>query len=492
MLAGLLVSLAIGHLRQRANSERDARTRTERQLRQTDRLQRLTAMLSRARTPFEAICSCLPELLHAVDAAAGAAYLVSDDGSECELWHVVGFAARPASSSHPLPASLAGAIRRRELVIAESPPAQDGDQFLHQGDVVVPLVDDGPAIGAVALRIQPAHTVTDDECEFLLSAGRHTAQALVRAKLYETAERARGEAEALRVQAAAELRESQKAEEALRVSVYAAPATQITQVHLRLTYQDRVRSGIGLPEFSDVEFRCYSQNGEDGVLLYIFSLLGTTNRRVVEICAGDGIECNAANLIINHGWQGLLLDGDADQIARGRAFYSTCRTTWPSPPALVDAWLTAENVDALVADKGFGGPIDLLSIDVDGNDYWIWKALQCVRPRVVVLEFNAACGPERSVTMSYQPDFRLDLAKPPYRCGASLPAFVKLAREKGYRLVGVQRLGFNAFFVRDGLEEKLLPERSARECYERTPRLSDWAPGSLDIILGGEQRWEDV
>ena len=274
--------------------------------------------------------------------------------------------------------------------------------------------------------------------------------------------------------------------------LYPSADAQITQVLLRLKYRDLARSGIGLPAFPDVEFRCYSQNGEDGILLYIFSLLGTTNRRVVEICAGDGIECNAANLIINHGWQGLLVDGDADQVARGLAYYSTCGTTWVGPPTFIHAWLTAENVDAVVASAGFGGPIDLLSIDVDGNDYWIWKALDCVSPRVVVLEFNGSCGPERSLTMSYQPDFRLDLTKPPYRCGASLPAFVKLAREKGYRLVGVQSLGFNAFFVRDGLEEKLLPERSARECYERTPRLSGWTQGSLDTILVGNQAWEDV
>jgi hypothetical protein len=268
--------------------------------------------------------------------------------------------------------------------------------------------------------------------------------------------------------------------------------TQVAQVLLRLHYQDLARRGGPLPEFSDVEFRCYSQNGEDGILLYLFSLIGTTNRRVVEICAGDGIECNAANLIINHGWQGLLVDGDSDQVARGRAFYSTCRTTWVSPPAFVETWLTAENVDDIVARSGFAGPIDLLSLDIDGNDYWMWRALDCISPRVVVVEFNGSCGPERSVSMSYQPDFRLDLSVLPYRCGASLPAFVKLARQKGYRLVGVQSLGFNAFFVQDGLEEQRLPERSPRECYERTPRLSGWTPGSLDTILSGQQIWEEI
>jgi hypothetical protein len=247
-----------------------------------------------------------------------------------------------------------------------------------------------------------------------------------------------------------------------------------------------------LPEFADVEFRCSSQNSEDGILLYIFSLLGTTNRRVVEICAGDGFECNAANLIINHGWQGLLFDGDADQIARGRSFYSTCRNTWPSPPTFVNAWVTAENIDSLITSQGIAGPVDLLSLDIDGNDYWIWKALTCITPRVVVLEFNGSCGPEQSLTIAYRPDFCLDLTRQPYACGASLPAFVKLARLKGYRLVGVQSLGINAFFIRAGLGEALLPERSVQECFARSERLSAWTPASLEAMLSGTQKWEHV
>ncbi len=269
-------------------------------------------------------------------------------------------------------------------------------------------------------------------------------------------------------------------------------ADQIAQVLLRLQYRDLARRATNLPEFPDVEFRCYSQNGEDGILLYIFSLLGTTNRRVVEICAGDGFECNAANLIINHGWQGLLFDGDADQVARGTAFYATCRNTWVSPPKFVSEWITAENVAALVASQGFGGPVDLLSLDVDGNDYWIWKALDFINPRVVVIEFNAQCGPESSITIAYHPDFRLDLTRLPYRCGASLSALVKLAASKGYRLVGVESRGINAFFVRQGLGEELLPSRSVRDCYQQTERLSAWQPATLDAMLSGTQVWQEI
>ncbi len=268
--------------------------------------------------------------------------------------------------------------------------------------------------------------------------------------------------------------------------------SQVGQLQLRLHYQSLVRQRCALPAFPEIEFRCFSQNGEDGILLYLFSVIGAVTRNVVEIGAGDGIECNAANLIVNHGWQGLLLDGDGEQVARGREFYATCRTTWVSPPTFVHAWVTAENINTLVMAQGTAGPVDLLSLDIDGNDYWLWKALDCIQPRVVVLEFNASCGPDRSVAMSYVPEYRLNLAALPYRCGASLPAFVKLGRAKGYRLVGVQSLGFNAFFVRNGTGEDLLPEVSPHECYRHTARLRNWNRAALDAILSGSERWEDV
>jgi hypothetical protein len=262
---------------------------------------------------------------------------------------------------------------------------------------------------------------------------------------------------------------------------------QLIQVLLRQQYKDLADRGRPLPDFADVEFRCHSQNGEDGILLYIFSLIGATNRKAVEICAGDGTECNLANLILNHGFSGLLFDGSAEQIERGRAFYAAHPNTHIVPPQLVAAWITAETINDEVATRGFAGDIDLLSLDIDGNDYWVWKALTVVRPRVVVLEFNASCGPEVAATMSYKADYRLDLSVTPYRCGASLSAFVKLGRTKGYRLVGKQRLGFNAFFVREDTDSQLLPEVAATQLFG----TGDWS-ASADAIMSGAEPWERV
>jgi hypothetical protein len=230
------------------------------------------------------------------------------------------------------------------------------------------------------------------------------------------------------------------------------------QILLSLKYQEMRRAGIPLPKLTDVEFRCYSQNGEDGILLYLFSLLGAANRRVVEICAGDGIECNAANLIINHHWEGLLIDSSNEQLAAGRRFYSQCKETVAKPPTLVLAWVTAENVNSILLQNGFQGPIDLLSLDLDGVDYWIWNALDCITPRVVIVEYVDALGPELALTVPYRPDFTSAVQNGvPFR-GASLAAFNKLARRRGYRYVGSQCLGFNAFFVQNGVGDDTLPE----------------------------------
>jgi hypothetical protein len=151
-----------------------------------------------------------------------------------------------------------------------------------------------------------------------------------------------------------------------------------TQILLVLKYRELLHSNSSLPTFGDVEFRAFSQNGEDGILLYIFSVIGSTNKKAVEICAGDGTECNTANLIINHGWTALLFDGKEENVERGKAFYAKNGDTLNWPPKFIHAWITAENVNELILENGFQGEIDLLSLDMDGVDYWIWKALHII------------------------------------------------------------------------------------------------------------------
>lgn len=266
--------------------------------------------------------------------------------------------------------------------------------------------------------------------------------------------------------------------------------SQAMQIGL-LTHYKSLAAQDGGYAFDDIGFKCHSQNSEDGILLYIFSLIGTTNKIAVEICAGAGIECNSANLVINHGWWALLFDGSAENIAAGAAFFQTNPRSFIRPPLLAEAWITRDNVNGLIRDNGVSGEIDLLTIDVDGNDYWIWDALDVISPRVVIVECQANnWGSGRAVTIPYQEDFVADFSAGGFTyCGASLPAFVKLGRRKGYRLVGVERYGFNAFFIRDDIKTPFLPEKSAAQCLEKVFRTFVQMPPSPAFL---NQPWVDV
>lgn len=237
-----------------------------------------------------------------------------------------------------------------------------------------------------------------------------------------------------------------------------------TQLLLAMKYREEAEKGF-IYSLQDVEFKNYSQSGEDGILLYIFALVGTSNRQVVEVCAGNGRECNSANLILNHGWAGLLFDGDANNIAVAREFFSTHPNMWLGPqPAVKQAWITVENINSLITDHGISGEIDLLSLDLDGIDLWVWQAITAVNPRVVVLEIQAAWLAEVSVSSPYSPDFvgtwtLLNGSGIPIQYGgASLQAFVKIGRQKGYRLIGGNRLNHNVVFMREDVGADLFPE----------------------------------
>lgn len=234
------------------------------------------------------------------------------------------------------------------------------------------------------------------------------------------------------------------------------------QKNLMMSYRMLASQGrAALPSFADAGFRKYSQFEEDGILLLLFSLIAPVNRTCVEICAGNGRECMASNLIINHGWWGHLFDGNEANVAAGQRFFSSNDHTFFCPPQFTQAWVTAENVNDHIAKSGATGPIDLLSLDIDGMDYWVWKAISVVQPQVVVCETHNLIPPDLALTVPYDPGFVF--ASEDYR-GASLLAMRNLGREKGYRLVGTHRYGFNAFFVKDGVGEEFFPEVEPAAC----------------------------
>lgn len=249
---------------------------------------------------------------------------------------------------------------------------------------------------------------------------------------------------------------------------------QVLEKQIRILTEHTARSqfpaltpATGFPsEINAHELKVFSQNGEDGILLYLFSRIGAASNTFVEFGIGDGSECNTANLSINFGWRGLLMDCEERNVAAARRFYQDELRERADQVRIVQCRVTAENINRTIADNGVQGELDLLSIDIDGNDYWVWKSIEVVNPRVVVCEYNACLGYERAITIQYDPTFDRRAKHPSLLYfGASLAALAKLANTKGYVLAGCDRHGANAFFVRRDLAEGKIRELTPREAY---------------------------
>jgi hypothetical protein len=260
--------------------------------------------------------------------------------------------------------------------------------------------------------------------------------------------------------------------------IVSAPRLAAIERRLEWTNAALARHLYGLAPTTprDHELSVHSQNGEDGILLHLFSVIGTTDRRFVEFGMGDGITCNTANLSRNWGWGGLLMDAEDFRVARARRTYGQ----WGlgERVAIRRRFVTAENIDATLREAGFADTWDLLSIDIDGNDYWVWNAIHG-QPRLVVIEYNSSFGPDRAVTIPYDPSFdRFRYHPSGIYHGASIAALAKLGAPKGYALVGGDSNGVNAFFVRVDLLTTELVE---------VPAQAAWAPSAERTMPQAEQ-----
>ncbi len=194
-------------------------------------------------------------------------------------------------------------------------------------------------------------------------------------------------------------------------------------------------------------FSNFSQFDEDGILLYVFSRIGETNRKVLELGAGSARECMVSNLIINHNWQCFLVDGSEKNREIAFKFFSQFNNTGISQPKFLVRWISVENVNSICDEFELSGEIDLLSIDIDGNDYWVLEALEKVSPREIVLEVQNAIPAEETVSRPYMATFDLHdyLGVERSFRGASIKAFNILLEPRGYCLVGTSHNGVNAF-----------------------------------------------
>lgn len=225
-------------------------------------------------------------------------------------------------------------------------------------------------------------------------------------------------------------------------------------VFARISNTSRFQDPLRLLRYG---YRVYSQNQEDGMITEIFRRIGVSSKRFVEIGVETGLECNSAFLLLQ-GWTGVWLEASSENAASARRNFAHY------PVDIVEGYVTVECVDEIISRVSGGDELDLLSIDIDTLDYWLWKAIRSVSPRLVVIEYNATFPPHVSQTVAYNPDMRWDGSN---FSGASLGALEKLGRTKGYTLVGCSLAGVNAFFVRNDLVgDKFCPPFTAENHYE--------------------------
>jgi hypothetical protein len=214
-------------------------------------------------------------------------------------------------------------------------------------------------------------------------------------------------------------------------------------------------------DLRDAEFKVYSQYGEDGIIQFLTQRVPIEREVFVEFGVEDYRESNTRFLLEKDNWRGLIIDAGTAH----REFLERSELGWRHSIDAVTAFVDRDNINGLISGAGIEGDIGLLSIDIDGNDYWVLEAIDAVSPRILVAEYNSVFGPSAEITIPYDPGFARSEAHYSWLYfGASLGAIAGLADRKGYALVGGDSVGVNAFFVRrDMLGE--IPEVSVERAY---------------------------
>ncbi len=211
------------------------------------------------------------------------------------------------------------------------------------------------------------------------------------------------------------------------------------------------------------EFRVFSQWGEDGIIQYLVQHVHIERPVFVEFGVENYVESNTRFLLQNNQWSGLVLDGSKENIA----YIKRDPIYWATNLKAECAFVTIDNINELLRCNGISGDIGLLSVDIDGNDYWVWQAIDAISPRIVVCEYSSQFGPEAEVTTPYDPAFVRGQAHYSHvYYGASISALNELAMRKGYSLVAGNRVGNNVFFVRNDVLGDLTV-KTPKEIYRR-------------------------
>jgi hypothetical protein len=246
----------------------------------------------------------------------------------------------------------------------------------------------------------------------------------------------------------------------------------------------KVRSLTSIPSLDAAEFKVYSQWGEDGIIDWLIerAQIPGSVQSFIEFGVESYAEANTRFLLKNRNWRGLVIDGSQKQI---EALKKEMKLFWAHDLTAKAAFITRENVNEEFESAGFSGEIGLLSIDIDGNDYWVWEAISAIRPIICVCEYNAVFGDIWPITIPYDPQFSRSRTEfKNLYFGASIGALRSLAKRKGYRFLGTNSAGVNAFFVREDYASRFDSCLGGARAYPSRLRESMDEPGRLSYVRG--------
>ena len=242
-------------------------------------------------------------------------------------------------------------------------------------------------------------------------------------------------------------------------------------------------------ELQECEFSVFSQWGEDGIIQKLVAELPIAHKTFIEFGVEDFSEANCRFLLMNDHWRGYVIDSSARWITKLRS----SSWWWKYDIRAQCAFITRANVNALLGASGFDRDLGILSIDVDGVDYWLFEAIDAYSPRILIMEYNSLFGAERKISVPHDEVFsRREKHYSELYFGASLPALTHLAARKGYSLVCTESAGVNAFFVRNDMLGGKMVARTAREAFtESMVRQSRDRDGRLNY-LERALRYEEI
>jgi hypothetical protein len=246
----------------------------------------------------------------------------------------------------------------------------------------------------------------------------------------------------------------------------------------------QVRATTHVDSLSDVEFKIFSQHNEDGIIQYLIYRVPISVKIFIEFGVEDYRESNTRFLLMNNNWKGLIMDSQSKYISRIQSYDFYCQRDLKA----VQAFVTRDNINDLFRNHGLTGDIGLLSIDIDGNDYWVWDAISTVQPRIVICEYNSVFGKDLAVTIPYDSDFfRTKAHYSNLYFGTSLKALCILAEKKGYQFAGADSSGSNAFFVRNDVAQNISHYTCEEGFVQSVARESRNPQGRLTYISGSDR-----